>query len=278
MNSNITFVIFTYNEEKRIGYIIRNFVEYGEVLVLDDGSADKTKEVVEKLGGKFILRPKINEAYMESEEMYNFVKKHVKTDWIFWGFADNLMPKTLLEKLVEISHQSKIKYINIPLYTYLWGYTKIPMQKGYSPRFFMKDYVDFSNNKIHGLGKFLGNKDEILTLPSKKEYAIRHYSTYDLKKFILAHLKYAEEEAEQRHRDGQKFTFFRMLGSMLKSFILYTKNGFKTGIIGILVGISYAFFRFMMFFRMYELENNITLEAMEEKYSRAKENFLKDIK
>jgi len=276
--NNITFVIFTYNEEKRIGYIVRNFVKYGEVLILDGGSTDRTKEIVEKLGGKFVLRPKIDSVIAEDKRMYDFIKKLVKVDWIFWGFADNLMPKSLLEKLVEISHQAKIKYVNIPLYTYLWGYIKEPIQKGYSPRFFMKNYVDFSNNKIHGMGKFLGNKNEILTLPNRKEYAIRHYSTFDLRKFVLTHLKYAEEEAEQRHNEGQRFNLFRTIGSMIRYFILYTKNGFKAGIVGILVGISYAFFRFMMFFRVYELENNITLELMEEKYSKAKEKLLKDIK
>jgi len=277
--NNITFVIFTYNEEKRIEYVVRNFVKYGEVLVLDDGSTDRTKEIVEKLGGKFILRPtKIKQRIVENQAMYNFIKQSVKTDWVFWGYADNLMPKTLLEKLVKISRQAKIKYVNIPIYTYLWGYTKYPMQEGYSPRFFMKDYIDFSNNKIHGMGKFLGDKNEILTLPNRKEYAICHYSTYDLRKFVLSHLKYAEEEAEQRHQEGQKFNFFRTIGSMIRYFILYTKNAWRIGVISILVGMHYAFFRFMMFFRVYELENNITLESMEEKYSKAKEELLKNLK
>ena len=277
--NNITFVIFTYNEEKRIKYVLRNFVKYGEVLVLDDGSTDRTKEIVKRLGGKFISRPIKTKQYItESQIMYNFIKQLVKTDWIFWGFTDNLMPKSLLEKLVEISQQTKIKYVNIPLYTYLWGYTKEPIQEGCSPRFFMKDYVDFSGNKIHGMGKFLGDKNEVLTLPNRKEYAIRHYSTFDLRKFVLAHLKYAEKEAHERHKEGQRFSLFRTLGSMVRYFILYNKNVLKIGKLSILVGLTYAFFRFMMFFRAYELENNITLESMEKKYSKAKEKLLKNLK
>ena len=119
--SNITFVIFTYNEEKRIGYVVRNFVKYGEVLVLDDGSSDKTEEIVKKIGGKFILKPLgIKNKIVETQPVYDYIKKLIKTGWIFWGFADNLMPKTLLEKLVEISQQTKIKYVKIPIYTYLW--------------------------------------------------------------------------------------------------------------------------------------------------------------
>lgn len=277
MEKNITFVIFTINEEKRIGYVVRNFIKYGEVLILDDGSTDRTKQISEDLGARFILRPKFNEIYGETEEMYNFVKEKVKTGWVYWGFADNLMPKTLLEKIVEISQRTKIKYVNIPLYTYIWGDVKRPIRKEYTSRFFMKDYVDFSNNKIHEMGKFLGSKDEILTLPNRKEYAICHYSTYDLKKFVLSHLKYAEEEAKQKHKAEQKFNFFSMLKNMLKFFVLYSKESLNCGIIGILVGMSYAFFRFTVFFKLYELENNITLEAMEEKYSKEKEKLLKDI-
>ena len=276
--NNITFICFTYNEEKRIGYVVRNFVKYGEVLILDDGSTDKTEEIVKKKGGKFILKPLgIKSKIVETQPVYDYIKKLIKTDWIFWGFADNLMPKNLLEKLVEISKQTKIKYVKIPIYTYLWGYTKFPIEKGYSPRFFMKDYVDFSNNKIHGMGKFLGNRNETLTLSNRKEYAICHYSTYDLRKFVWNHLKYAEEEAAQRHKEKQSFSLFRTFGSMVRYFILYNRNILRVGNLSLLVGLAYAFFRFMTFLRVYELENDITLESMEEKYSKAKEELLKDI-
>jgi len=276
--NNITFIIFTYNEEKRIGYVVRNFVKYGEVLVLDDGSTDKTKEIVERLGGKFILRPRIDSVVVENEKMYDFIKQLIKTDWIFWGFADNLMPKTLLEKLVEISQQTKIKYVNIPLHTYLLGHTRIPMQEGHSPRFFMKDYVDFTNNKIHGMGKFLGNKNEMLTLPNRKKYAICHYSTYNLKKFVLAHLRYTEEEAQQHFKNGKKSSLFYMIGGMIRYFILYFKKGFKNGKAGFVISLQYAFFRMMVSARLYEIENDITLESIEKKYSEAKEKLLEDIK
>jgi glycosyltransferase involved in cell wall biosynthesis len=47
--NNITFVLFAYNEEKRIEYPIRNFIKYGEVIVIDNFSTDKTKKVAEQL-------------------------------------------------------------------------------------------------------------------------------------------------------------------------------------------------------------------------------------
>src|SRR3989344_2400233 len=275
LSNNITFIVFTYNEEKRIEYIIRNFIKYGEVLLLDDGSTDKTGEIAEKMGAKIILRPKMKVA--EDQGMIDFIKQNIKTDWIFWGQSDSLLPKRLLERMVEISKQDKIKYVQMPIYTYLWGDIKNVMQKGYSPRFFMIDCVDFTGNRVHGMGKFLGTKDEILVLPSKKEYAIHHYSAYDLKKFISSHLTYAETEARERFNDGKKFNFLRMLISMARYFYIYIKSGFRSGALGFLVAMSYSFFRFMMFFQLYELEHGITIEDVEKNYSKSKEGLLKEI-
>jgi glycosyltransferase involved in cell wall biosynthesis len=47
--NNITFVIFAFNEEKRIAYSIRNFINYGEVVVIDNFSSDRTVEISEGL-------------------------------------------------------------------------------------------------------------------------------------------------------------------------------------------------------------------------------------
>lgn len=277
MKGNISFVICVYNEEKRIGSVIKNFINYGEVVVLDGGSTDNTKAITESLGAKFYIRPKSDKVFLENQEMYDFIKTVVKTDWIYWGFADNLMPRQLLEKLVDLSHQKIIKYVYLPIHTFLWGNVKSPILKGAYPNFFMKDMVDFSLNKIHGLGRFLGNKEEILRLPDEKEFAIRHYSLYDLNKFVVGHLRYANAEAEQKFSDGKKFSVFFLVGGMLRYFFMYFKRGFRTGSSGLIVSLCNMFFRFMVYARLYELENNITLDSIEASYLEDKLKLLNEI-
>ena len=66
--SNITFAIFTYNEE-RISYAVRNFIKYGDVIILDAGSTDKTREISEKLGASFFTRPKSNQPHVENKRI-----------------------------------------------------------------------------------------------------------------------------------------------------------------------------------------------------------------
>ncbi|MFH1292391.1 MAG: glycosyltransferase [bacterium] len=276
--SDITFLVFTYNEEKRIEYVVRNFINHGDVLILDDGSTDRTKEIAESYGARVVVRPKTDIYHTENQTMYQFILSQIKTNWIFWGYADNILPKSLLDKMTEITKQDQFKYVNIPTNTYLWGVTDKVIHKGYSPRFFRKDAMDFTDNKLHGMGKFLGKEDEKLKLLQKDEYAMYHFSTYNLQKFISSHLTYAQVEAEQKFQDGKKFSLVRLFAAMVRYFVMFIRHGFKLGSIGVIVGLMYAFFRVMTYVSLYEKENGITLDIIEDSYAKKKEELLKQIK
>lgn len=276
MKSNISFILFTYNEEKRISYAVKNFINYGRVIILDGGSNDKTKEISESLGAEFFVRPVSKKIHGETQENLNFVKNIIKTDWIYWGYTDNIAPKELVEKMVEISNQDKVKLVNLPLYTYLWGNTENYIQKSYAPFFFHKDFVDFTNNYTHGFGKFLGDDNQKIFLENKEEYAIKHFSTYSIHKFVLNHLRYAEDEALEKYERGEKFSLIKTLAAMIRYILIYGKEGYKYGILGILIVLNYAFFRLMTYTKLYELENNIDLNTIEDNYSKVKEKILKN--
>ena len=272
--SNITFVLFTKNEEGRIGFPLKNFSGYGDIIILDGGSSDKTKEITEQAGAKFFTRPNILSPNVENTENFEFIKKHITTDWIYWGYVDNIVPRTLLEKMIELSKQTTYKKINIPLYTYLWGNTEHYAHKSYAPFLFHKEYITFDNNHIHGLGKFLGKKNEVLFLPNTEEYAIKHFSTYDVQKFIQGHLRYAEAEAEEKYTNGVKFSAVKMLASIVRYAWIYGKYSYKNGILGLIIILNYAAFRIMAYTKLYELNNKISKESIEAKYSLVKEKML----
>ncbi len=276
MKNNITFVLVTYNEEKRVKYALKNFLGYGDIIIMDGGSTDRTQKIAESFGAKFFLRPERTKANSETFENMNFLKEKTETDWIYWGYVDNIAPKSLVEKMVEIANDNKFKIVDIPLYTYLWGNTNHYAHKGYSPLLYNKNYVDFSKNYIHGLGVFTGNKKDRLVLPNKEKYALKHFSTYDEKKFVAGYMKYAELESQEKFNRGEKFSLIKTIAAMLRYFLMYIVFGFKNGKLGLLVALNYAFYRLMTYTRLYELENNITLERIEENYSKKKEALLKD--
>jgi len=277
--NQITFVLFSFNDAKRIKYLIRNVKNYGEVIVFDDHSEDNTQEVVESLGVKFIVRPKTLKRYIETEETLEFVKKHTQTSWIYWGWTDNLLTKNLLQKMEELAKQTKYKRIFLPVYTYMWGNIAHPIMKAKYPNFFMKEYVSFKDNYIHHFGDFLGKPEEELLLPYDPKAAIYHFSTYDVNKFVAAHMRYANEEAQYKFESKtRKFSLGYTFGSMLNYFRLFFLNGgWRIGVIGFLNGLLFMFFRLMVATRLYELEHGISVEGQEQAYGKAKEQILTEI-
>mgnify|MGYP001598585532 FL=1 len=244
---------------------------------MDGGSTDRTKEIAEAAGATFFIRPKSAKINVETGENFEFIKTFLDTDWIYWGDADNIAPKALLDKLVEISHQEKFKQVFIPLYTYLWGNTKNYALQGYAPFFFHKDFVDFSKNHIHGIGQFLGASEQLLKLPDREEFALRHFSTYNQEKFVRNHMRYAEQEAQEKFQNGQKFSVWRLLRAMFAYIWIFGKQGFRNGRLGLLIMLNYIFYRVMAYTRLYELEQGIDLESIEKNYGKKKEEILKNI-
>lgn len=275
--NDITFVLFTYNEEKRISYVVKNFIKYGEVMIFDGGSTDKTQEIAESMGAKFFVRPPSNDQQVETQRNFDFIKSKINTNWIYWGFVDNLLPKSLLDRVMEIIKEDKHAYIRVPLFSYLYGCIKYPMLKSYNPMFFKKDMIDFTDNHIHGMGKYLGKESQIITLPMRDKFAARHFSLYDLSKFTNNHLRYAIEEARGKYAKGKKFKLWLMLGAMLRYFVLYFKYSFKCGVRGLMVALMYANFRLMVYTKLYELEKNIDLESIETDFVRSKNEILKEL-
>ena len=191
----ITFILFSYNEEKRIAHAIRCFRDFGPVVLMDGGSTDRTREIAEELGATFLSRPASANPSVETQVNFEFIKAHTTTPWIYWGYVDNIAPRSLVEKLVSVAKDNTYKRVFVPLYTYLWGNTNHYAQKSYIPATFHRDFMDFRNNTIHGMGKFIGQPGEELRLPDNEEFALRHFSTYNENKFVTGYMRYAEEEA-----------------------------------------------------------------------------------
>lgn len=275
MSKTVSFVIITYNEEKRIANVINNFIKYGDVIILDGGSTDKTRAICEELGAKFYLRPENKKIQIENEENFEFIKSIITTDWIYWGHADYIASRILIEKMIEISLQDKIKTVSLPLYTYLWGEIEFPSQISHTTMFFHKDFRSFSDTRIHYQGTFTGSKGQHLILPSNPDCALHHFSTYNVSKYVAGYMRYGEEEARQKFERGESFSLIKLFAAMMRYLWIYRRS-LRSPRLGILIMLNMAFGRLMTYTRLYEYEHDITLDSIEDNYSRKKEQLLKD--
>ncbi|MBI5680704.1 MAG: glycosyltransferase [Methanobacterium sp.] len=275
-DKNITFVIFAYNEEERIEYVLRCFKDYGKLMIIDNYSTDNTIKIAEKYTD--LIYQYKNPGWVENKEVTDFVFDKVHTDWVYFAFVDELAPKTLLKKLVELSIQDKYKVVYIARRNYHYGLKKLYLENAELPRFFKKGAINFENNKIHGFGEIVVSKDEIFHLPMKNKYSVHHFSTYNISKFEINHNKYSDIEAKDNFENNIKFSPFRLLLIPIATFFRYyfINSGWKSGWAGFIMTLQYCFFLFNTQAKLWELENDINLETIEQKYDKLKEEMLNE--
>jgi hypothetical protein len=144
-------------------------------------------------------------------------------------------------------------------------------------RMFVPGTVDFTDNIVHKLGKFLVGRSQILKVPVTDQTSLWHFSSYNTYKLELAHGRYAELEAQQRHEVlKQKFSGIRALWKLNFYFwgTYLGLGGFRGGWPGLFISVQIAYFKFSIEARLWEYDNELTLGEIEQRYDQLKEKLL----
>lgn len=271
MTDRITFLLFTYNEARRVEYVLRCFQPFGKIVVMDNHSSDETVAIARRYGAKVYDHD--HPGYVEEERVAANALAKVTTEWVYWAFCDEILPKELLRRMQEIAAEDRYKLVNIHRKNLHYGMENLNFDSGgYSPRFFRIGTVDFTGNPIHGMGRFVGSPEEKLELTKEDAYSIYHCSTYNLRKFEMAHSAYSDVEAATVER----FSPATLILGPLKWFLKYyfKHGGWRGGWAGFIMVMQYAFFHFNVQAKVWERSNNVTLESIELKYDVIKEKLI----
>ena len=272
---NITFIIFSYNEAHRIEYPIRCHLPYGDVLVVDNFSSDGTAELAKKLGARVLQRDNSGHFGMpECKEEADIVFPHIRTDWVYWGFADDIVPQACLEKYSDIAKGSKYKVVVQKFKTMLYRADMEFLPANTVVKFFKVGALEFLpfGQFIHGIGPYASHvkKDEILFLPPLEEYSVHHFSVYTTEKLKANHNKYSTVHAGlvTSHYIKTKIITAPLLSFLV---IYFFQGAFIHGFIVFVVAIEYSYYSFMVNIKAYEKNNNITLTGIEDDFRKKKE-------
>jgi len=258
--NNITFVIFTYNEENRIERVIKNLKNFGTILIADNQSTDKTQEIAKKYGCDIFIRTEEFE-FVESQEMMNYLDSVVKTDWLYWGFADEMLDKKTLEEISNIIVTNKYDIISIDRKNYYHGRFCYDAFTSRTNKIFKKGVIDFSNNVIHGFGTPTVKAEKIYHLPNNM--FVHHFISNTAQSYLNTINRYTETELKFEHKDkGALFNFILLPTKLfLSNFIL--KKGYKAGFAGWNLTFIQIFYYIIKYIKFSEQRNNLSASEIE---------------
>jgi len=231
MEIPLTVIIMAKNEEARIEDCIKSAQDWAaEIIIIDDESSDRTREIAARYTGKIFQRK------MELEgKQRNFGAAQAGFDWVMMLDCDERLTPELRQ---EISSLLKNKTDNIAAYwipkiNYLgthrlqYGGWSNPHIKLYDRR-----YVHWSE------GKYDLVHPGIIIAPGYKGGNLKcpyiHYNFSNLEDFVKKDNRYSTLEAMKWHLSGRKMGLGRALWRTQDRFFrrFISRKGYKDGFYG----------------------------------------------
>jgi glycosyltransferase involved in cell wall biosynthesis len=232
--------IITLNEQNNIKDCISSLKFCDEIIVLDSGSTDRTKEFAKEMGATVHENP-----WLGYGQQKNKALEFCKGDWVLNIDADERVTSNLKEEILStINSNPEENGFFIPRLTYFCGK---PIKNGgwypdYQMRLAIRERSRWTEPEVHEL---LMVEGEVGWLKN----AMDHYSFPTVKSQIQTNMKYSALGAKKL-REKSKFTlFFGMLLRPPIKFIecYFAKLGFLDGLQGFIIAMNAAHSIFMKY-------------------------------
>ncbi|MBC2856266.1 glycosyltransferase family 2 protein [Cetobacterium sp. 2A] len=248
----LTVAMITFNEEKNLDRTLNSIKNIAdEIVIVDSGSTDKTKEIAEKYNAKFIFHP-----WKGYGLQRNFAIENSNGEWILAIDADEEVSLELADKIKEIiENESEKKVFEINRVSVCFG--KVLKHggwgKSYAVRLFTKTSGKFNDNTVHE--QFV-TEDKIYKI--NKKDIIYHHSYLTLQDYFTKFNRYTTEGALDYYRKGKKSSIFQIVFNPLFKFIrMYIiRLGFLDGVEGFVIATTSAMYSMVKYFKLREIYKN----------------------
>lgn len=245
----ISAVVLTKNEEKNIVDCLESLRFCDEIIVIDDNSEDRTKDIAEKHGAKVFTRS-LNNNFSEQR---NYGFRFAQGEWVLFVDADERISKDLVVEIVQIVSNSdnESNGFYIKRKDILFG-KKLK-------------YGEAGNISLLRLGKkdsgiWKGKVHETWNIKGKTEKlhnSIEHYPHETITEFLKEINFYTTLRAQELYEQGKKSNFFSVIfypkAKFLRGFIV--QQGFRDGIEGLIFAILMSFHSFLVRGKLWLLWN-----------------------
>jgi glycosyltransferase involved in cell wall biosynthesis len=263
MNKNITAIVFTRDEERRIPAVYQNLKDFCEVIVFDGGSTDGTEEFCRRNGIKFISRP-ADDSKMRLKS-FKWVHENTPTEYVIHVYGAHFYPKLLLEQFAAVANENKKLAVFHDVVIYRYGeVVHRPILRRISSAcvFCKKSVINFDKSKIHDELAITFDEKSMIRLPGRDEFSLHLFQDEDCESFTKKTINYEALEARQRFAAGERMSGVKLLLGPIGRFIYrYFRTGsFSKGAKGLVYSILNLIYDFNVSIILWELTNKLTFD------------------
>ncbi len=238
----LTVGILTLNEEKRIASCINSAKFADQILVIDSGSKDKTREIAAALGAEVHDYPD----WQGFAVQRNRVLQHAKGEYIFFLDADEEMPPEMQAEIEAVIASGKDEIWEVQWNQVAFGRPLTLMKStGGIPRMFKTQSIREFSGVVHEKAEMYGGEQAVKRFKAR----LFHYSRESIYGSLNKLAQYVQLGAAKRAQAGKTGGVLRGLASGFAIFLrLYVfRRGFMCGAEGFLFCFFIAlecFFRY----------------------------------
>jgi glycosyltransferase involved in cell wall biosynthesis len=250
----ISTVIIAQNESECIANAIRSCIPFSdEIVVVDGGSQDDTVQIAETLACKVYHHP-----WSGYANQRNFGADQAEYDWIFFIDADEVVDQKLTEALLDWKQTPNLtanafSALRIGDFWNRW----LDSRPEAHTRLYNKQVFRIKDVLVHE-GPNIGNAP-VIKLPG----VIWHYGFRDLSDLVIRFNRYTDLDAQQAHRNGQRFSLLRLLlkpsAKFLQQYLWY--GLYRQGLAGFALAGLWSYYMFLKELKLYELDWQVTHHA-----------------
>lgn len=263
---SLSALIIAKNEASMIENCIRSVMWCDEIIVIDDGSIDETREIAESLGAHVISFKHDSFSRLREEAL-----KRANSEWIFYIDADERATPTLAKEIkvmIETSNASVLRVMRENIY-FGQRFKAGGWQDDWVERVFKKDALEGWFGQVHESPKYVGN---VIDLKSK----LIHFTHRDTVSGLIKTASWTPIEAQELYKSGvSKVTLLTLMRKGFMEFFrrAILKKGYKDGMPGLVESVIQGINRVLVYIQVWELQQ---VPSISEKYQ-TKEAEIKEL-
>lgn len=244
----ITATIITLNEEANLPRALKSLEGWvSEIVVVDSGSTDRTREIAEKSGAKFFTNP-----WPGYGKQKNFAQEKASYDWVLNLDADEAVSPELAREIlarIPLAETQGVVGFRMPRKTFYLG--RWIRHGGWYPnalvRMARKSKSRWSEPHIHEELVVEGRVDPLAC-------DLVHHTFDSVEDQVTTNLRYAQFGSRDLAARGQRASLLKLLlkpvGKFLETYIW--KAGFLDGLPGFIISINAAHSMFLKYAFLFE--------------------------